>query len=1270
MSSVANIPKKTMGLQVFHKGLILVAAPLIIEITLIVSLALLLAESDRESVRENRFRQASAHSAKLMQLANEAVIAAFAAYQGDPQFFIKLFDQDRTGMEDRKRALRACSQGNREAEQAAEQLITSIDDLSPILDEVIAPARHGTSLFGIAADLHRIQDKFGQKREVTMQRMSIVTQMQEQMAEDSRKRSATLQNLQFQILAVGLTVNVLAGLALVYFYRTSITSRLKSIMSNTLRLAEGYELLPQIGGADEIAQLDQSFHKMHQSLKDAADRERLLLESANDVICVLDADLKFCKINPACLRVWGYAEDELLLHSVSQILGENKEEIESALSKFRRARETNEQQDIESSVYGPSGKKIETLWSIYFAEEENVLYCVVHDITERKQLEHNKHAFISMMSSDLREPLFRISSNVETLVGSLQNELSSKAISRLESIKSNGARLLSLVNELLELTDSETEQQSANRQIVALKPILERAIADLEGMAQKSKIKFEIECDATTCYADPNKIIQVLVNLGSNSIKFSPQDSCVTLIAREEEEEYIRVSVLDKGRGIPEEHRMSVFEKFKQVDARDGKAKAGTGLGLPICKDIIESSGGKIYVESKEGVGSEFVFTLPKNEAIFSNWENQQKLIVKAKAESAATARSQAFPVISQTTKSAGSKLSLFQKGALLIGVPILFELIFVVSITTLLIQTQKSRVEESRQRQIAQTAYRLLDAYFTNCVTVIHIKTKKQWFEYDKLNEHLIDSGNKLKRLVRHDAKEAELFGAAEKLHDRMVSHIEASRRALEENGYTKNNIGRYKPDRYELWATSTGISKRVGKLIDEAERREFINPQKQNQLRELQGIALNSGLLFNLLLSLFLARFFSRDITSRLAIQADNASRVARELPLNPVVEGSDEISKLDKAFHDTAEKLAAARKKERAILDNSRDLICILDNQGRFLSSNPAAEDILSCNKDDLRNQSIFNFVEKDDSDIFTRFLSSELSSAENREIKIRSSDGKMAYMLVSLSRTSEQNYLYCIAHDITARKELEQLKEEFLAVVSHDLRSPLTSMTGTAALIHEGATGPVGANARPLLEDIIYQSEVLIELINDLLDLEKIESGKMTFVRSEVSSAECLEKSCEIAQSRQYEVEIDLREALDEITLFLEFERIVQAVSNLITLSAARLPAGATVQVSAEYTTEHVLWCIKDNGEQFTEEEISGLFDRQASANLISNLLRRKTANHSVISSLHLSILSPVLSYRVISAHGGSLEYHRDREEMNALIVKLPLKQASTGSNIEK
>lgn len=119
--------------------------------------------------------------------------------------------------------------------------------------------------------------------------------------------------------------------------------------------------------------------------------------------------------------------------------------------------------------------------------------------------------------------------------------------------------------------------------------------------------------DLPVIKGDQQRLVQVLINLISNAIKYSPQGGTVTVKARREENEVL-ISVHDEGIGIPEENQEKIFTKFYRVDSSDHREIGGTGLGLSICKEIIELHGGKIRVESHEGEGTRFTFSLPLTE--------------------------------------------------------------------------------------------------------------------------------------------------------------------------------------------------------------------------------------------------------------------------------------------------------------------------------------------------------------------------------------------------------------------------------------------------------------------------------------------------------------------------------------------------------------------------------------------------------------------------------------------------------------------------------
>jgi signal transduction histidine kinase len=176
----------------------------------------------------------------------------------------------------------------------------------------------------------------------------------------------------------------------------------------------------------------------------------------------------------------------------------------------------------------------------------------------------------------------------------------------------NADRLIRLVNDILDLERSQRGATHLNAGLYLVDDLLHSAVSAIAGFAGASEItvctRFVPEL---AVYGDRDRIVQVLVNLLGNAIKFSPSGSEVTVGAEDAGAGRVRFAVSDQGPGIPEDQRPFLFEPFRQGDSSDTRSKGGTGLGLAICRSIVEQHGGWIDVESVLGLGSEFHFALP-----------------------------------------------------------------------------------------------------------------------------------------------------------------------------------------------------------------------------------------------------------------------------------------------------------------------------------------------------------------------------------------------------------------------------------------------------------------------------------------------------------------------------------------------------------------------------------------------------------------------------------------------------------------------------------
>jgi signal transduction histidine kinase len=189
-------------------------------------------------------------------------------------------------------------------------------------------------------------------------------------------------------------------------------------------------------------------------------------------------------------------------------------------------------------------------------------------------------------------------------------ELSVDAHDGAQRAEKNVLRLITLINDLLDLEKMESGKLQVTVTRVSLSPILDRSLDAVKQLAEEREVAIVLPVVDKAFDADADRLVQVFVNLLSNAIKFSPPGEKVTVEVNEFAQ-VVEFKVIDRGRGIPARFKESVFERFEQVEIADAKQKGGTGLGLAVCKAIVEQHGGVIGVDSEEGKGCTFWFRLP-----------------------------------------------------------------------------------------------------------------------------------------------------------------------------------------------------------------------------------------------------------------------------------------------------------------------------------------------------------------------------------------------------------------------------------------------------------------------------------------------------------------------------------------------------------------------------------------------------------------------------------------------------------------------------------
>jgi PAS domain S-box-containing protein len=420
--------------------------------------------------------------------------------------------------------------------------------------------------------------------------------------------SSKMRELAVNWLYAAAVFNILLVFSMAMLFSKGITQRLSTLVENSNRLAGRRELLPLLKGKDEIATVDHVFHDMAETLADLARRERAVVDNAVDVICSVDANGRFLSVNQASFKAWGYEADELVGQKISNLVIE--EDRDRTIATIKEMIGSTESKFFENRILCKDESVVEALWSATWSAKEEAFFCVVHDITQRKEVERIKQEFLSMVSHDLRTPLTSIQFSLAIILEQSKANLPGEVVEELEAAERNSDNLITLISRLLDVEKIESGKLELDLDEMKVSNLVNRARDAVAPFASRHGVGINFSQSDLRTTADEDRLLQVLVNLLSNAIKFSPKGGQVTLQVKREPE-WLEFAVIDQGPGIPEDYKDAIFDRFQQVKMSKYKRKGGTGLGLAICRAIVLAHSGQIGVRSKEGEGSTFWFKIP-----------------------------------------------------------------------------------------------------------------------------------------------------------------------------------------------------------------------------------------------------------------------------------------------------------------------------------------------------------------------------------------------------------------------------------------------------------------------------------------------------------------------------------------------------------------------------------------------------------------------------------------------------------------------------------
>lgn len=363
----------------------------------------------------------------------------------------------------------------------------------------------------------------------------------------------------------------------------------------------------------KVSPLEEALHVSQKKLKESEDLFQLLAEGAKDyAMLVIDVDGLIIKWNKGGEHVFGYTEKEILGKNFSLLFtleDRNADrpcrELEKAL-KTGRAIDENWAVKKDGSTFWASG-----ITSPLFDEHGDLrgLSKIVRDVTRQKEAEQSKNEFIGIVSHELKTPVTSVKAFIQVMQARFAKEGNQQSANLLSKMDAQVNRVTTIIGDLVDATKIEGGRLQFHEEFFAFDEVVSVTLEDVQRTALKHTIILNGKTGKTV-FGDRNRIGQVITNLLTNSIKYSPSADKI-LVKTSSDKMQVKLCIQDFGIGIPKESQGKIFERFYRVEGKKTETFAGLGIGLYVASEIIKRQGGKIWVESEVGKGSTFCFSLP-----------------------------------------------------------------------------------------------------------------------------------------------------------------------------------------------------------------------------------------------------------------------------------------------------------------------------------------------------------------------------------------------------------------------------------------------------------------------------------------------------------------------------------------------------------------------------------------------------------------------------------------------------------------------------------
>jgi signal transduction histidine kinase len=347
------------------------------------------------------------------------------------------------------------------------------------------------------------------------------------------------------------------------------------------------------------------------SVQELVQRERAIADFSKTVIVSFNKGLEIDAASPSALTHWGYLPSELLNRNLSSLIFvEDMQSFQDNIDVPTTARSDNPiPLLINTRIRTRSNDVLDYQWHIEWSPRFNRFFASCDDISDRKRLERARADFIAQLSHDMRSPLSSVLMLLRLFSEGLIKDVPAQIYEILEQAKGGVSRVLGMIDEILEAEKLQHGQQAIQREYVQLLDLCKTVAGESQIVAQERGVALDVSGQQIVAFINEKLLSRVISNLVSNAVSVSPEKSTVKIeVAKSGASAIVRV--IDSGPGIHRDYHRLIFERY-QAPVQLSSKRVSTGLGLWICRDVVEAHGGMIGVESEPGKGSTFWFTLP-----------------------------------------------------------------------------------------------------------------------------------------------------------------------------------------------------------------------------------------------------------------------------------------------------------------------------------------------------------------------------------------------------------------------------------------------------------------------------------------------------------------------------------------------------------------------------------------------------------------------------------------------------------------------------------